>query len=113
MVTGMPVDVPAQPSAAPSPFTHALALAAERLPPAFREQFLLWPGAYRHFILIALLGKILGPLGFAWSVGSGALPAAFRWTILTNDLIWWPAFGLYLRDAARAYGGLGALLRGE
>jgi hypothetical protein len=71
------------------------------------------PDRHRHLILIGLLGKLFGPIGFTWSVAGGQLPLAFGWTILTNDLIWWPAFGLYLRDAARAYGGWGALLRGE
>jgi hypothetical protein len=71
------------------------------------------PDRHRHLILIGLLGKLLGPIGFVWSVAAGQLPLAFGWTILTNDLIWWPAFWLYLRDAARLYGGWGALLRGE
>ena len=62
---------------------------------------------------IGLLGKILGPLGFVWSAWGGSLPLAFGWTLLTNDLIWWPAFGLYLRDAARLSGGWVKLLRGE
>jgi hypothetical protein len=72
-----------------------------------------FPVRHRHLIVIGLLGKLLGPLGFAWSVASGALPLAFGWTILTNDLIWWPAFALYLRDAARLSGGWRALLGGE
>ena len=71
------------------------------------------PARHRHLILIGLLGKILGPIGFLWSAGSGQLPVAFGLTILTNDLIWWPAFGLYLRDAARMCGGWVALVRGE
>jgi len=62
--------------------------------------------------VIGLLGKVLGPIGFLWSVSTGQLPLIFGWTILTNDLIWWPAFGLYLREAARACGGWAALLRG-
>jgi hypothetical protein len=72
-----------------------------------------FPARHRHLIVIGLLGKLLGPLGFAWSVAGGALPITFGWTILTNDLIWWPAFALYLRDAARLSGGWGALLAGE
>jgi hypothetical protein len=72
-----------------------------------------FPARHRHLIVIGLLGKILGPIGFVWSVGSGQLPLAFGWTILTNDLLWWPAFGLYLRDVARACGGWAALIRGE
>jgi small multidrug resistance pump len=72
-----------------------------------------FPTARRHFILIGFLGKLLGPLGFVWSAATGALPLAFGLTILTNDLIWWPAFILFLRDAARQNGGWDALLRGE
>lgn len=72
-----------------------------------------FPGRHRALIVIGLLGKICGPLGFVWSVGTGQLPLAFGWTILTNDLIWWPAFFLYLRDVARHCGGWQALLMGE
>jgi len=72
-----------------------------------------YPARHRHLIVIGLLGKILGPLGFFWSAGTGRLPLAFGLTILTNDLIWWPAFGLFLRDAARLSGGWPKLLRGE
>jgi hypothetical protein len=71
------------------------------------------PRRHRHFILVGLLGKVLGPAGFLWSAARGQLPAAFGLTILTNDLIWWPAFALFLRDAARRHGGWAPLLRGE
>jgi hypothetical protein len=71
------------------------------------------PSRHRHFILIGFLGKILGPVGYIWSVTVGQLPPGFGWTILTNDIIWLPAFYLYLRDAARTSGGVAALLRGE
>ncbi|KAA3647192.1 MAG: alkyl hydroperoxide reductase [Chloroflexi bacterium] len=71
------------------------------------------PGSHRHLIVIGLLGKLLGPIGFVWSANQGALPIAFGWTIITNDLIWWPAFVLYLRDAARLSGGYLALFFGD
>lgn len=71
------------------------------------------PGYHRHLILIGLLGKILGPIGFVWSAYQGQLPVTFGWTIITNDLIWWPAFGLYLRDVTRLYGGVKPLFYGE
>ncbi len=70
------------------------------------------PERHVHLVLIGLLGKLLGPLGFAWAAASGQLPLAFGWTIVTNDLIWWPAFGMYVRDAARDAGGWAVLLRG-
>ena len=71
------------------------------------------PGRHRQLVLIGLVGKILGPIGYAWAVWRGELPRAFGWTILTNDLLWWPAFVGYLRVAARQAGGWAALLRGE
>lgn len=71
------------------------------------------PARHQHLILIGLLGKVLGPIGFAWSASSGQLPLAFGWIILTNDLIWWPAFGPFLWHAARLSGGWAAFLRGE
>lgn len=48
----------------------------------------------RHWpiVLVGLLGKILGPVGFLHAAAGGELPWRFGWTILTNDLIWWPAF---------------------
>jgi hypothetical protein len=70
------------------------------------------PVRHRHLVLIGLAGKVLGPAGFAWSLATGQLPAGFALVILTNDLLWWPAFGLFVRDAARV-GGWPALLRGE
>lgn len=68
------------------------------------------PAQHRH---IGLLGKLLGPIGFAWALASNELPLAFGWTILTNDLIWWPAFGLYLRQVAHRCGGWKSLLNGD
>lgn len=71
------------------------------------------PDRHRQIVLIGLIGKLLGPLGFLWSARSGALPRRFGWAILTNDLLWWPAFFAYLRAASRRPGGWAALLRGE
>jgi small multidrug resistance pump len=71
------------------------------------------PSRFPHLILIGMAGKVLGPLGFAVSALSGQLPVAFGLTILTNDLMWWPIFALYLRDAAGSRGGWRALLRGD
>lgn len=71
------------------------------------------PARHPHLILIGLLGKVLGPLGFLWSLINGQLPGAFGWTILTNDLLWWPAFVLYLRDAIREREDIWQFLRGE
>jgi hypothetical protein len=71
------------------------------------------PWTHRHLVLIGLLGKLLGPMGFVWAVAVGQLPLAFGLTILTNDLIWWPPFFLYLRDVTRMGGGIMPLLLDE
>jgi hypothetical protein len=70
------------------------------------------PDRHHHLVLIGFIGKLLGPMGFVWSVLDGRLPLAFFWIILTNDLIWWPAFALYLRDVSKRTGGFLALIRG-
>ena len=46
---------------------------------------------------VGLLGKILGPIGFAWAAATGRLSLAFGHVIVANDLVWWPAFVTYLR----------------
>lgn len=58
---------------------------------------------YRHWpiVLVGLLGKVLGPIGFLQAVMSGALPWAWGATILTNDLIWWIPFASILYGAFR------------
>jgi hypothetical protein len=58
---------------------------------AARDPLRHWP-----IVLVGLLGKVLGPIGFLDAAMSGSLPWAFGWTILSNDLLWWPAFGLIL-----------------
>ena len=58
---------------------------------------------YRHWpiVLVGLLGKILGPIGFLLNILAGDLPASMGWTILTNDLVWWIPFGMILWGAVR------------
>ena len=72
-----------------------------------------FPERYPLFIVIGMLGKLMGPVGFAWAVAFSDFPVEFGVTILTNDLIWYPAFLLYLRRAARLRGGWRRLLSGE
>jgi hypothetical protein len=48
---------------------------------------------------IGLLGKILGPIGLAVLILQGQWPRATIVLCLTNDLIWWVPFSLYLKDA--------------
>jgi hypothetical protein len=57
-----------------------------------------WPIA-----AVGLAGKILGPLGLAWLIATGAWPVDTVIMIITNDLIWWVPFALYLRDAWPAF----------
>jgi hypothetical protein len=48
---------------------------------------------------VGLLGKVLGPIGWLALVGSGRWPGVTIILCVTNDLIWWIPFGLYLHDA--------------
>ena len=71
------------------------------------------PAYFRHLILIGFLGKIFGTVGYILAVATGQLPVSFGWVICLNDVIWLVPFGMYLRDAARHYGGTMSLIRGE
>jgi ligand-binding SRPBCC domain-containing protein len=55
----------------------------------------------RHWpiVLVGLLGKLFGPIGFAVAVAREVFLPSFGLTILTNDLIWWVPFILILWDA--------------
>lgn len=76
--------------------------------------FLYWQVARdpEHGFAIAavgLLGKILGPIGLAQLIWTGAWPIQSAILCVTNDFIWWIPFALYLWDAApprMARGGL-------
>jgi len=59
------------------------------------------PARHWPIVLVGLLGKIFGPIGFAQALLSDRLPMAFGATIITNDLIWWVPFGLILVFAYR------------
>ncbi len=63
---------------------------------AARDPLRHWP-----IVLVGFLGKVFGPLGFAWYAAAGLLPWSFGWTILTNDLVWWLPFGGILLAAWR------------
>lgn len=56
-----------------------------------------WP-----IILVGLLGKVFGPIGFAFALTKGTFPPSFGLTILTNDLIWWAPFFMILWDTFRS-----------
>ena len=57
-----------------------------------------WPIA-----AVGLLGKILGPIGMAYAIMTGAWPAAALIICATNDFIWWIPIAMYLRDAWPMY----------
>ena len=52
-----------------------------------------------ELVAVGLLGKVLGPAGFAWALATGRLPASFALVIVANDVVWWPSFVRYLREA--------------
>lgn len=56
---------------------------------------------YRHWpiVLVGVLGKLLGPIGFACSAMRGDLPWMAGWLNVTNDLIWLVPFALILHGA--------------
>jgi hypothetical protein len=47
---------------------------------------------------VGLAGKVLGPVGVLWLVLTGRWPPQALIVIVTNDLLWWAPFTLYLRD---------------
>ena len=47
---------------------------------------------------VGLLGKMLGPIGWLTLVLRGRWPVATAVLCVTNDLIWWIPFWLYLYD---------------
>jgi len=55
-----------------------------------------WP-----IVLVGLLGKVFGPIGFLVALWRGTFPPLFGLTILTNDLLWWIPFAMMLWDAAK------------
>jgi hypothetical protein len=66
---------------------------------AARDPLRHWP-----IVLVGLLGKVLGPIGFLQAILKGPLPWGFGWTLLTNDLVWWVPFAMILWRAFEASG---------
>ncbi len=50
-----------------------------------------WP-----IVLVGLLGKFFGPVGFLFYAIQGTLPWKMGWMLCFNDLIWWIPFTLIL-----------------
>jgi hypothetical protein len=46
---------------------------------------------------VGLTGKILGPAGLGYLIVTGTWPWPTVILVVTNDLIWWVPFALYLR----------------
>jgi len=63
---------------------------------AARDPVTLWP-----LVLVGLLGKVFGPVGFVYAASIGEFPWQAGWTIVTNDLVWWLPFVAILLHAAR------------
>jgi peroxiredoxin len=65
--------------------------------------------AYRHWpiVLVGLLGKIFGPMGYVMGLVRGDVPVEFGVTLPTNDLVWWIPFTLILWGAFRHHAGRG------
>lgn len=65
---------------------------------AARDPVRYWP-----LVLVGLLGKILGPIGFVWTAARDDLPWVAGWMIVCNDLVWWLPFTEILLHAARSH----------
>jgi thiol-disulfide isomerase/thioredoxin len=57
----------------------------------------------RHWpiVLVGLLGKLFGPLGFVYAAWNGLVPLSFGWMCLLNDVIWWVPFSAILYHSFR------------
>ncbi len=60
------------------------------------------PARHWPIVLVGLLGKVLGPIGFVDAALRGLFPWSMGWTIVTNDLMWWVPFAMILWHAAKA-----------
>ena len=61
----------------------------------------VWLERALPIILVGLIGKILGPIGWVMAVKSGEWPWHTFPLVLCNDLVWWLPFGLFLVKARR------------
>ncbi len=59
------------------------------------------PTVHWPIVMVGMLGKIFGPLGFIFNYLSGQVPFAFFYTLITNDFIWWIPFTMILLEAKR------------
>jgi len=61
------------------------------------------PARHWPIVLVGFLGKLFGPIGMAWAVYQGKLPANFGLANVTNDLIWLIPFAIVLIHARRLH----------
>lgn len=61
------------------------------------------PVLHWRLVLVGLISKVLGPIGFVAGAVQGRLPWQMAVTNLFNDVIWWIPFGLILAEAWRVY----------
>ncbi len=59
------------------------------------------PERYAALVWVGLAGKTFGPLGFLYASSTGQLAWAFGWTLIFNDLMWWPVFWTFALKYAR------------
>jgi hypothetical protein len=57
------------------------------------------PEGKSEIVIVGLTGKVFGPIGMAYLIGAGAWPLKAGLLCVTNDLIWWIPFAMYLIDA--------------
>lgn len=62
------------------------------------------PERGRLLAAVGLLGKVLGPIGLAQLIWTGRWPPASAVLCLSNDVIWWLPFSLYLHDVNHSRG---------
>lgn len=62
------------------------------------------PDVHWPIILVGLLGKIFGPIGFVGAIVQDRFPLVFGVNIIFNDLIWWYPFGITLWDRYKSSG---------
>ena len=52
-------------------------------------------------VLVGMLGKIFGPIGFLKAIYDGVFNTKMAIVIVFNDIIWWIPFGLILMEVYR------------
>jgi hypothetical protein len=61
------------------------------------------PSRHWPIVLVGLLGKVFGPIGFLSALARGTFPLGFAWVIAFNDLVWLIPFALILRQATQSH----------